>query len=64
MLTIWYICDGIVEEYRGQRPTWQNSYLVLAASPEDALLKLMRYHQRLLDLVEIVHDGRTILAIC
>jgi hypothetical protein len=52
-----------VAKYDGQQPDWKSSVLVIAASPEEALLKVMRFHQGLLERVETVQKGKTIAAI-
>ena len=63
MLTLWYISDGNVEEYKDQQVSWKNSVIVLAARPEEALIKLMHYHQGRLARVEMLHNSRQIYAI-
>jgi len=59
----WYICDGEVEQYRGQEANWNNSLVVQAATPEDALIKALHYYRKNLGCKEILHDGKIILAI-
>jgi len=56
----WYVCDGEVEEYNGQEANWNNSVLVFARSPQDALIKVMRYHQGMLERVGVLYGGRSI----
>jgi hypothetical protein len=63
VLAYWYVCNGNVAKYDGQQPDWKSSVLVIAASPEEALLKVMRFHQGLLERVETVQKGKTIAAI-
>jgi hypothetical protein len=60
MKFIWYVCDGNVEEYNGQEADWNKSVLVFARSPEDALLKVMKYHLRLLERIGIIWCGKEI----
>jgi len=57
---LWYVCDGRVEEYYGQEADWVESVIVFARSPEDALLKVMKYHLRMMERVEIVWGGKGI----
>lgn len=54
---VWYVCDGQVEEYSGQIPNWDNSVLVCAEDPEDALIKVMEYYRRRLEPSEITYNG-------
>jgi hypothetical protein len=44
MEIFWFVCDGEVEKYSGQEVNWCNSFIVFAQLPEDALLKVMKYH--------------------
>jgi hypothetical protein len=57
---VWYVCDGKVEEYGGQQADWSSSAIVFARSPEDALLKVMKYHLRMMERIEILWDGKEI----
>lgn len=63
MIPFWYVCDGNVEEYSEQEANWINSVLVVAKSPENALIKVMQYHQGLLKRDEVFYNGKTISAI-
>ncbi|TWH45150.1 hypothetical protein [Sporomusa sp. KB1] len=56
----WYVCDGEVEAYCGQQTNWNNSVIVFAKSPEDALLKVMKYHQGLLKRIDVLYGGKSI----
>lgn len=56
----WYVCDGEVEEYRGQGVNWNNSVVVFAKSPQDALLKVMKYHQGMLERVGVMYGDKRI----
>ncbi len=60
MKFVWYVCDGRVEEYGGQEADWDNSVIVFARSPEDALLKVMKYHLRKMERIEILWEGKGI----
>ncbi|HML87918.1 MAG TPA: hypothetical protein PKA28_05655 [Methylomusa anaerophila] len=60
MKFFWYVCDGEVEEYSGQEVNWNDSVIVFAKSPEDALLKVMKYHLGMLKRIGIVCDGKNI----
>ena len=63
MVSFWYVCDGSVEKYCEQEANWANSVIVIAKSPEDALIKVMKYHQGLLKRSEVLSKGKTLLAI-
>lgn len=63
MLAYWYVCNGNVAEYDGQQPDWKDSALVIAVSPEEALIKVMQFHQGLLGRVETVCKGKTVAVI-
>lgn len=56
----WHVCDGEVMEYNGQKVDWRNSVVVFAVSREDALIKVMKYHQGLLEKVDVAHGGEII----
>ena len=56
----WYVCDGDVEEYQGQETNWINAVVVFAKSPENALIKVMQYHQGMLERIQLMHDGKYI----
>lgn len=60
MKLVWYVCDGKVEEYGRQEANWKNSFIVFARTPEDALLKVMKYHLRMMELIEIIWEGKGI----
>jgi hypothetical protein len=60
MKFIWFVCDGRVEEYNGQEANWNNSVIVFARSPEEALMKVMKYHLRMLERIEIMWGGKEI----
>ncbi|EGO63943.1 hypothetical protein [Acetonema longum] len=47
-------------EYNGQKADWRNSVVVFAVSREDALIKVMKYHQGLLEKVDVAHGGEII----
>lgn len=63
MISFWFVCDGIVEEYNGQDANWDTSVVVLAKSPEEALIKVMRYYGGVLERGAVVFKGRAIEAI-
>ncbi|BBB93540.1 hypothetical protein [Methylomusa anaerophila] len=63
MTPIWYVCDGEVETYSGQEADWKCSAVVIAPSPEEALIKVMQYHQQIINHVEVFHNGKTVVAI-
>ena len=56
----WYVCDGEVEEYCGQDVNWDNAVVVFARSPEDALLKVLKYHRGRLERVGVICGGKSI----
>jgi hypothetical protein len=56
----WYVCDGEVEEYNGQEANWNNSVVVFAKSPQDALLKVMKYHQGILERIGVRYGDKSI----
>lgn len=60
MKFIWYVCDGKVEEYAGQEANWNNSVIVFARSPEDALVKVIKYHLHMLERIGIMWGGKEI----
>ena len=64
MEMFWYVCDGKAGEYRGQEADWSNSYIVLTRSPEEALLKVMKYHLGKLGRRGAVYGGKAIEVIC
>jgi len=53
----WYLCDGNVEEYCDQVPRWDNSLIVRADTPEDALIKALFYYSK-----DLVRQGFSIVA--
>ncbi|BBB90973.1 MAG TPA: hypothetical protein PKA28_18350 [Methylomusa anaerophila] len=63
MSFFWYVCDGNVEEYSGQKANLDNSVIVYAELPEDALIKVMRYYRGELKCHEMIYDGETIVVI-
>ena len=60
MTYIWYVCDGEVEEYSGQEADWRSSVIVFAMSPEAALIKVMKYHQGMMERTGLMFNDRTI----
>lgn len=56
----WYVCDGEVEQYSGQEVNWSNSVVVFARSPQDALLKVIKYHQGILERIDVMYGGKSI----
>lgn len=56
----WFVCDGEVEKYSKQEANWRNSFIVFAQLPEDALLKVMKYHQGKLIRCGAVYGGKNI----
>lgn len=60
---LWYVYDGTVEPYSGQEANWSESVIVFALSPEDALLKVMKYHLGKLPSSDSVYDGKEIRVI-
>lgn len=56
----WYVCDGEVEEYKGQDANWDNSVIVFAKSPEDALVKVAKYHLGMLERIGVICGGKSI----
>ena len=60
----WYVCDGEAGEYHGQEADWSTSYIVLTRSPEEALLKVMKYHLGKLGRRGAVYGGKAIEVIC
>jgi len=56
----WYVCDGEVEKYSGQEANWNNSVIVCAESPEDALVKVMKYHLGILKRIGVICGGKSI----
>lgn len=60
MEILWFVCDGEVEEYTGQKANWCNSFIVFARSPEDALLKVMKYHLGRMRRCATVYSGKDI----
>lgn len=60
----WFVREGTVAEYSGQESDGHNSYIVFARSPEDALLKVMRYHLGRLQRRGAVYGGKAIEVIC
>ncbi|BBB90487.1 MAG TPA: hypothetical protein PKA28_15610 [Methylomusa anaerophila] len=63
MASFWYVSDGEVEAFSEQEVDWKNSALVIAPSPEDALIKVMQYNQGIIDRVELIYNGRAVVAI-
>lgn len=59
----WYVCTGTVEPYNGQDANWRDSVIVFAESPEDALLKVMKYHLGKLNSRSMVYGGKDLEAI-
>lgn len=60
MKYFWYVCDGQVEEYSGQEANWQNSVIVFARSPEAALVKVMKFHQGIMERIGVMYCGKSI----
>lgn len=60
MKYFWYVHDGHVEQYSGQEANWQNSVIVFARSPEEALLRVMRYHLGMLERIAVLCYGKSI----
>lgn len=56
----WYVCAGRVEEYSGQEVDWSGSAVVFARSPEEALLKVLKYHRGRIERVSISWQGQEI----
>ncbi|HMM19727.1 MAG TPA: hypothetical protein PKA10_03235 [Selenomonadales bacterium] len=63
MISFWFVCDGKVEEYSGQEADWDNSAVVLAKSPEEALIKLILYNGGTLERGGVLYNGKVIEAI-
>lgn len=59
----WHVCDGQVERYCGQEADWSLSFIVLAESQENALLKVMKFHLGKLASQGAVYDGKNIRVI-
>lgn len=57
---IWYVFDGKVEEYTGQEANWRESAVVFARSPEEALVKMLKFYRGLTERVGISWHGRDI----
>ena len=60
---LWFVCNGTVKQYSGQEANWIESVIVLAISPEDALLKVMKYHLGKLPSSDVMYDGKEIRVI-
>lgn len=63
MLKLWYVCDGGVEEYSGQSPDWESSFIACASSPEKAIVNVIYYRRGQLDSVDIIYNDRAITVI-
>lgn len=59
----WYIYDGNVEEYSGQEANWRNSAIVFAETPEDALVKVIKYNRGTLKCQVVGFNGSKITAV-
>ena len=44
-MNLWYICDGEVKEYCGQKANWDTSVIVPAESMEAAFIKAILYYR-------------------
>ena len=64
MLAFWYVCDGNIEEYNGQAADWKRSFVVCAKTPDDVILKVLKYNQGMLQRCDVLCKGRvtTIIA--
>ncbi|HWR56363.1 MAG TPA: hypothetical protein VN462_07635 [Negativicutes bacterium] len=60
---MWFVCNGTVEPYSGQDANWTEAVVVSAGSPEEALLKVMKYHLGKLPCSRAVYDGKEIRVI-
>ncbi|HMM20730.1 MAG TPA: hypothetical protein PKA10_08305 [Selenomonadales bacterium] len=63
MLRLWYVRDGEVEEYGGQAPDWETSFVVCAGSPEKAVINVLHYRQGCLERVDILYHDKTVTVI-
>ena len=63
MTTIWFVYDGQVEEYNGQKVNWNNQVVVCAESPMDALTKVLLYYRGTLKRQDVKYNGTIIAAI-
>jgi len=63
LLNLWYVCDGDVEEYSGQVPDWETSFIVCAKSPEKAVINVIHYRRGQLDRVDILHNDKAVTVI-
>ena len=63
MTTFWFVCDGQVEEYDGQKANWDNQVVVCAESPLDALTKVLFYYRGTLKRQDVKHNGTIITAL-
>ena len=62
-MLFWYVCDGEVEEYSGQKANWDNSLVICAQTPEDALIKALLYYRGDLQRKDFPHEGKIVSAI-
>ena len=62
-MAIWYVCDGCVDEYCGQKANWDNEVIVSAELPENALIKVLLYYRKELQPQNMLHNGTIISVI-
>ena len=58
MLSFWYVCDGNIEEYKGQSADWKRSFVVCAKSPDDVIIKVLQYNQGRVQQCEVLYEGK------
>ena len=56
----WYVCGEAVEEYTGQETDGNDSVIVFADSPAEALQKVMRYRRGMLERVGATYNDKNI----